>query len=228
MHDVHSDVLNLEIIIKTLQRGKINKTGDGLNQSLHTMQVKLEHLRALTTEYCLLARNLLQGGGDIQTERLELKKDVITPILDEIQDALNNKEIRISCRQNFTTPDDDCVIGNRVMLKFVFRTLFGNAIKHCNDRSVISYGITSNDRRLKIQVANEGEVVPSHMRDSIFGEFVQAQTAASTCQTNGMGLGLALARDILRQHGGDIWYEAMANGSKFICTLTPCTAQSAG
>lgn len=227
MHDVHSDVLNLEIIIKRLQRGKINRTGDGLNHSLQTMQVKLEHLRSLTTEYCLLARNLLQGGGDIQTERLELNKDVITPILDEMQDALNNKEIRISFSHDFMPPDDACAIGNRVMMKFVFRTLFGNAIKHCNEKSVISYGITSNGRRLKIHVANEGEVVPAHMRDSIFGEFVQAQTAASTCQPNGMGLGLALAKDILRQHGGDIWYEAMANGSKFICTLTPCPAQSA-
>ena len=120
------------------------------------------------------------------------------------------------------------MLGNRVMLKCVFRTLFGNAIKYCKDRSVISYGITSNDRRLKIHVANEGEVVPAHMRASIFDEFVQAPTADSSCQTNGLGLGLALAKDILRQHGGDIWYETITNGSKFVCTLPPCSAQSAG
>lgn len=228
MHDVRSEVLNLEIIIKMLQRGKIDKTGDGLSHSLGTMQAKLEHLKSLTTEYCLLARNLLQGGANILTERLGINKDVITPILDEMQVALHNKALGLSFKHDVGTIDDACVTGNRVMLKCVFRTLFGNAIKYCNDRSVISYGITSNGRRLKIHVANEGEVVPTHMRAKIFEEFIQARSIDSSCQTNGLGLGLALAKDILRQHGGDIWYEAMANGSKFVCTLTPCSAQSAG
>jgi len=224
MHDVRSEVINLEIMTKLLQRDKPDKPANEFKHCLQTMQAKLEHLKSLTTEYCLLARNLLQGGGDIQTEKLGLKKDVITPVLLEMEDAMQRKDVGLSFRQDLALEDDAYVIGNMVMLKCVFRTLFSNAIKYCKEASVISYGITTNDRRYKIHVANEGEVVPAHKQETIFNEFVQAQTGDSSCQSNGLGLGLALAKDILRQHGGDIWYESMSNGSKFVCTLPPHSA----
>lgn len=226
MHDVRGEVVNLEIIIKQLQKGKAGSRKDGINSALLAMQAKLEHLKGLATDYCLLAKNLLQGGGNIQTERLKLKEDVITPVLEEMVDAMQRKEIGLSFQQDLAVADDAYVTGNRVMLKCVFRTLFGNAIKYCKDASVISYGISTNNRRYKIHVANVGEVVPAHLQASIFEEFVQAPTGdLATCQTEGLGLGLALAKEILRQHGGDIWYEAMAKGSKFICTLPAHSTQ---
>lgn len=226
MHDVHSEVLNLEIMIKLLQRGKFDKVENGVGGALHTIQAKLEHMKMLTMEYCLLARNLQQRGGEIQTERLKLK-DVIAPVLEEMQDAMQRKEVGLSFRHDLSDDDDAYVQGNRVMLKCVFRTLFSNAIKYCKEASVITYGISTNDRRYKIHVANEGEVVPVHRQATIFDEFVQAQAGDSAYQVNGLGLGLALAKDILRQHGGDIWYEAMTNGSKFVCTLPLHSAPSA-
>ena len=225
MHDVRGEVLNLEIIIKMLQQGKLKNAEDGVNSALHTMQAKLEQLKSMTTEYCLLARNLLQGGGNIQTEQLRLNEDVITPVLDEMQDTMHRKEVGVSFRQDLADEDDASVTGNKVMLKCVFRTLFGNALKYCKDASLISYGISTNDRRYKIHVANEGEVVPAQLQTNIFDEFVQGPTGgALSCNSEGLGLGLSLAKDILRQHGGDIWYEAMTNGSKFVCTLPPCSA----
>lgn len=224
MHDVHGEILNLEIMIKRLQQGKLGSAENGINGALCVMQAKLEHMKELAADYCLLAKSLLQGGG-IQAEPLRLKEDVMAPVLEEMQDAMRRKGVGLSFRQELETGDDAWVTGNRVMLKCVFRTLFSNALKYCQDSSRISYGISSNDRRYKIHVANVGVVVPPHMQSSIFDEFVQAQIGNSSCLTNGLGLGLALAKDILRQHGGDIWYEAMTNGSKFVCTLPPCSTQ---
>jgi len=227
MHDVRNEALTLEITVKMLQRGKFGKTNNGVNGALQTMQSKLEQMKMLTTEYCLLSRTLLQRGGDIHTELINLKGDVITPVLQEMEDAMQRKEVSVSSRHDFSFKDNACVQGNRVMLKCVFRTLFNNAIKYCKEASVITYGITNNDRRFKIHVANEGKVVPAHMQASIFDEFVQVQPGTLTCEEKGLGLGLALAKDILQQHGGDIWYESIENGSKFVCTLPGCSTQSA-
>ena len=228
MHDVRSEVLNLEIMIKMLRRDKFGGMDAGVKGELLTMQAKLEQLKELTTDYSLLAKNLLQSDGHIQTERIGLKEEAIIPVLDEMQDALQRKEIKVSCSQDLTTEGDIFVMGNRVMLKCVFRTLFSNAIKHCRAAGTLSYGLSSNDRRYKIYVANEGEVVPMHLQASIFDEFVQGRPGESSLnQADGLGLGLALAKDILRQHGGDIWYEPMSNGSKFVCTLPPHSAQLA-
>jgi signal transduction histidine kinase len=37
--------------------------------------------------------------------------------------------------------------------------------------------------------------------------------------SDGLGLGLYLTREIIRKHGGDIWYEAKEHGSNFVFTL---------
>ncbi|MDD5759758.1 MAG: response regulator [Desulfobulbaceae bacterium] len=228
MHDVRGEVMNLESMIKLMQRGKFGDLEYGVNSALITMQGKLLQLKGLTADYCLLTRTLLHGNGDIPTERIGLKKEVITQVLGEMQEALQRKEIKISCIQDLSIDGDAYVMGNRLMLKSVFRALFSNAIRHCHEAGVISYGISSNGRRYKIHVANEGDIIPVEMEESIFDDFVQGKADDSVAiQEEGLGQGLALAKDILRQHGGDIWYESLANGSKFVSTLPLCLGQAA-
>lgn len=223
MHDVRGEVVNLEIITKLLQKGSFGEIKDGVNNALLTMQGKLGQLKGLTADYCLLTRTLIQGSGDIPTERLGLKDEVFAPVLGEMQEALQRKEIKVSLKQDLSVEGEAYVIGNRLMLKSVFRALFTNAIKHCPDTGRLSYGISSNGRKYKIHVTNEGDIVPTELQASIFDEFVQEKPSdPAASQEEGLGLGLALAKDILRQHGGDIWYEPLANGSKFICTLPLC------
>ena len=228
MHDVRGEMVNLEIMIKRLQRGKFGGMDAGVNSALLSMQEKLGQLKGLTEDYCLVVRNLLREGGDIPTERIGLQGEIITQVLGEMQEAMHRKKIRVVCSQNLAAEGDAYVMGNRLMMKSVFRTLFSNAIRHCHAAGVISYGISSNGRRYKVEVANEGDIVPADMQARIFDEFVQIRSGdSSSSQAAGLGMGLALAKDILRQHGGDIWYESFANGSKFVCTL-PCQPAGKG
>ncbi len=229
MHEVRDELIPLECTIKQLTRGKFGAMDAGAQDALLTIKQKLGQLQGLTTDYCLLARTLLRGNGSFPTERVALRQEVITPVLDEMRDALARKEITVSRSRELTTTGDAHVTGNRLMLKSVFRALFSNAIKHCRARGIISYGITNNGRRYKIQVANEGEVVPSHLQERIFDDLVRGRhdDSPATFREEGLGLGLGLAKDILRQHGGDIWYEALATGSKFVFTLPLAPAESA-
>ena len=228
MHDVRGEVVNLEIMIQLLQRGKFGDIESGVNGALLTMQEKLDQIKGLTTDYCLLTRNSLQGNGNIPIERIGLREEIITQVLGERQESLQRKAIKVICTQDLSVEGDAYVMGNRLMLNSVFRALFTNAIKHCREAGVLSYGISSNGRRYKIHVANEGDIVPAELQGKIFDEFVQVkQDDSAKIQEEGLGLGLALAKDILRQHGGDIWYEPLANGSKFVCTLPLCSQQPA-
>lgn len=230
MHDVRDELVPLECTIKQFTRGKFGAMEAGAQAALLTMRRKLGQLQGVTSEYCLLARTLLQGNGSFPTERVALRREVIAPVLDEMREALERKEITVSRSRELAASGDAYVTGNPLMLKSVFRALFSNAIKHCRAQGIIAYGITSNDRRYKIQIANEGEVVPSRLQERIFDPLVRVRPddPPATFREEGLGLGLALAKDILRQHGGDIWYEALAKGSKFVFTLPLAPAVSAG
>lgn len=227
LHDVRSETVELEIMAKHMQFGQFGTMDAGGQAELLIMQEKIAQLKGVIAEYCILGRNLMQSGGDIPTERVELNGDVITQVLVEMQEGLQRKKIRVSYNHDLTLDGDACVMGNRVMLKSVFRTLFGNAIKYCNASSTLSYGISTNGRRYKVYVANEGGILPAQLQAGLFDEFVQIKlTDESSCLTEGLCLGLGLAKDILRQHGGSIWHESFVNGSKFVLTLPGCPVQS--
>lgn len=226
LHDVRSEVVGLEAMAEQLQLGQFGTMDTGVGAQLLVMQEKIAQLKGVTADYCILGRNLMQSGGDIPTERVELNGDVIVQVLGEMQEGLQRKKIRVSYSKDLSFDGDACVMGNRVMLKSVFRTLFSSAITYSKDSGALSYGISTNGRRYKVYVANEGEILPAQLQAAIFDEFVQLRrTDGSSCLKEGLCLGLGLAKDILRQHGGNIWHESFVNGSKFVLTLPCCPMQ---
>jgi CheY-like chemotaxis protein len=221
MHDVREESANLEVMIQRLEEGAFGEMPAGISSELHSMQAKVEKLKGVSSYYSVLARNLLRGGT-IPTERISLQDDIIVPVLEEIRDTLQQKKIKVSYSHKLEATDKGSVIGNKVMLRSVFRTLFSNAVRQCSPSGTISYGISSNDRRYKLHVANNGFNVPVCEQANIFTDpDGPRQENGSSCPDEDLCLGLPLAKDILRQHGGDIWYESVATGSKFVCTL-PC------
>lgn len=221
MHDIQEETTNLELMIQHLEEGGFGELPAAVGSELHAIQAKVDQLKGVSTYYSILARNVLQGGT-IPTERVRLQEDIIAPVLEEVGAALQQKAIRVSRSQDLSAQDDPQIIGNKVMLRSVLRTLFGNAVRQCPTSGAISYGVSSNGRRYKLHVANDGVILPVCQQEDIFEVIDRpARDIPPSSANEGLCLGLPLAKDILLQHGGDIWFESSTNGSKFVCTL-PC------
>jgi signal transduction histidine kinase len=65
---------------------------------------------------------------------------------------------------------------------------------------------------VRIELEDTGHGIPRGIRDRLFEPFVTAG------KQDGVGLGLALARQTVRNHGGDIWNEP-ATGARFVICL---------
>jgi hypothetical protein len=65
---------------------------------------------------------------------------------------------------------------------------------------------------LLIEIEDTGSGIPREIRDHLFEPFVTAG------KTNGLGLGLALSRRAVLDHGGDMWVEA-AGGARFVMSF---------
>lgn len=222
MNDVRAEMTPLASTLEQIEQGNFGAMDAGVRTALLAMGEKIEQLRMFTEDYSRMATNLLQGNGSFATERLGLRDEIITPVLAEMRETLQRKGITVSRGMGIAKTGDAYVTGNRLMLRSAFRILFYLASRHCPAQGLISYEITSNGRRYKVQLAIDGEIRPNPEQERSGDELIPAR------QEEGLGLGLALAKDILRQHGGDIWHESFALGAKVVFTLPLAAEPPAG
>jgi signal transduction histidine kinase len=100
-----------------------------------------------------------------------------------------------------TRGDTALVVGDRDALRCVFSNLFENAVKYSPLSDRVWVDVARHDRRLEIAVRDRGLGIPRDEQRRIFDKFVRGST---TRDVRGTGVGLAMARQIVVAHGGEI------------------------
>lgn len=137
-----------------------------------------------------------------------------------VQEALQKLDglIRAKSVTVKVSPDLPQVHGDRVRLREVFENLIENAAQYTSDQKepLIKIGTRWQDDQQVIFVSDNGQGVDPRYHNRIFELFEKLDP-----NTQGPGIGLALARRIIEVHGGKIWVESggEGQGSTFCFTL---------
>jgi signal transduction histidine kinase len=100
----------------------------------------------------------------------------------------------------------------RARMERVFFNLITNALEAMPDGGSILIEAKESTRGVLVAVEDTGGGIPQEIRDKLFEPFVTAG------KKDGMGLGLALSRQTILDHGGDMWLEP-AGGARFVICL---------
>ena len=107
---------------------------------------------------------------------------------------------------------------DRVKLKVILLNLIDNGIKFCSPGGTVTIRAHQNEGHVKLAVADDGIGIPEGRVREIFVPFHQLDS--STIHHEGTGLGLALARLVLKAHGSDLEVQSKADqGSTFQFSL---------
>jgi len=143
-----------------------------------------------------LTRSRLGGGIPIDPKRFDMN-DVWRQLTGENELTHPDRPMRVDVRGDLTG------VWDRDRVYQLLANLVGNAVKHGEPRSPIELRIDGGEKDLVIEVANRGEPVPPATLPFIFDAFRKGRTAHSSA-TPGLGLGLFIAQQIARAHGGSI------------------------
>jgi signal transduction histidine kinase len=159
-------------------------------------------------EAFLDASNLEQEGG-MKYEKLPCNlKEIAEQVVREEQFAAEEKELVLS----FSAAGDElfAVQGDANKLKQVFYNLVDNAIKYTPTGS-ISVMLARADGKIVFSVKDTGVGIPQPEVQKLFKKFSRAEGAARV-NVSSTGLGLYLASEFVKAHGGKIWTESDGAG----------------
>jgi PAS domain S-box-containing protein len=124
-----------------------------------------------------------------------------------------NKSLSFNCEKAIpnVTADFEKII-------WVLNNLITNALKYTDAGDEISVTAAKSDDMVHVTVKDTGKGIPREYIDRIFEKFVQVNDG--DLEIRGTGLGLAVVKEIIHAHNGEIWCESeIDTGSSFTFTL---------
>ena len=107
-----------------------------------------------------------------------------------------------------TASTETTVLARPMALKRAIRNIMENAVRY-GERARVAVLVT--ERGAVVRIDDNGPGIPEADRERVFDPYVRLEGSRST-ETGGIGLGLSIARSIIRAHGGEITLLNRAEG----------------
>lgn len=178
----------------------------------HISLEKAIRLGNLISEFFEITKFNLQ---DIVLEPVELDLSMmLEQLADELYGVLQEKQL--SCIVH--VEENLKVSGDADKLARVFDNLLRNAISYCYAKTTIGIDAAQTEKGIQIVFENDGMQIPKESLHIIFEKFYRIDNSRSSA-TGGAGLGLAISKEIVELHGGEIHAESDEKKTRFIVLL---------
>lgn len=203
-----------------------------LRTPLHIIQGNLEgvldgvyeptpdHLNATLDETRALARLVedLRLLSLAEAGQLTLVKEPVdlTEFLTDVQTSFSGTAEALGVDLRVETETGLRVVADPGRLDQVIGNLVANALRHTPRTGRITLAASSTPRGARITVADTGEGIPAEDLPFVFDRFWKGDRARTRAEGAGSGLGLAIARQLVQAHGGQIEVESQPGaGTRF-------------
>lgn len=210
-HDLRSPMKSISAILQLVIRGHYGHIDESVKVELKEALSIINKQSLAIADYLSKSALLIDENEVPKKDKVDLKRDIINPIIDNLASLIEERNIHIDMSLGGIPIDHIAVVeACRGWLSIVYLNLISNAIKYGGDNSTIAFGYEDKGSHYRLNVFNSGPPVKDDAMDKIFDLF----------EGEGTGLGLHSARELIRKHGGDMWYETTwDNHPNFIFTL---------
>jgi signal transduction histidine kinase len=196
----------------------LTKFKKGLNQK----QLKnIETISSLSNRMIRLISDLLDVAR-IDQGRLMLKKEsiniqkIVGDVVLELASFAKARNIEMIYEEGKKIPIT-CGDSNRI--KMVVENLIDNSIKYTPLRGRVEIKLTKKDGSIQFSVKDNGVGIPEEQQSRVFEKFFRSNNSVRY-QTEGTGLGLYIAKSIIEQSGGKMWFNSVEGlGTIFLFSL---------
>jgi signal transduction histidine kinase/ActR/RegA family two-component response regulator len=159
---------------------------------------------------------IISGKVRLDVRQIDLAA-VVRDAIETVKPAADAKDIRI---QPVLDPAAGPVSGDPNRLQQVFWNLLSNAVKFTPKGGAVQIVLERINSHLEVSVVDSGEGIPEDFLPHVFDRFRQAD-ATTTRRHGGLGLGLAIVRQLVELHGGSVraLSDGPGHGATFVVML---------
>jgi two-component system sensor histidine kinase KdpD len=186
--------------------------GAAQREMVSIIDEETDRLSLLVTEAVKMAQI---DAGTVKLDRSAVAPEALARVAAARFGGRGNERIR-GLESLHGTPD---VYVDPELIALALRQLIDNALKYTPPSGQIILSAEPSEDRVLIRITDQGPGIPEQDRNRIFDRYFRRANVRG--KVPGSGLGLHIAREILRAHGGDLWLETGAKGESQFCVALP-------
>lgn len=213
-HDLRTPLTSIKASVTTLLESEgghrtIELSSEGRAEFLAIINEETDRLNDFIEGMVQLAR--VEAGSANSTGTLSNVEEIITLALDRAETVVAGHNLVLNLQRELPL----IRVEARAIAEVVYN-LVENAAKYSPSGTTITITAAANGDAVVITVMDEGKGIPPDMREKVFEKFVRLDGE----QSDGLGLGLAIARGIIEAQNGKIEIGEGAGGRGTKITLT--------
>lgn len=158
----------------------------------------------------------VEAGIDTTVQQVDMRI-IVRYSVDGFHETMMRKHQHLQLDLPDTCPQ---IVGNPIRLRQLVNNLLHNAILYTPENGAITIKIWTEDKVIFLAVQDNGVGIVPDEQIHIFDKFYRGSNVLELGTRS--GLGLAIAQNIVNQHGGRIWVESSANEGTTFTVMLPC------
>lgn len=212
-HELKTPITSIQGFSQAILDGTA-QSPQALQQSASVINSEANRMHRLVMDLLVLAR-LDAGTADLQRMQVDMG-GLLKGVLEKFSLQAQNANVKLTLQ----TGDLPVIIGDGDRLAQVFTNLVDNALKYTPSGGSVAIHAGVDESSMLVSVSDSGPGIPPEDRQRIFERFYQVDKSRRGGAGRGVGLGLAIASQIIQAHQGQIWVASqVGSGSIFYVRL---------
>ncbi|MCX5726138.1 MAG: ATP-binding protein [Candidatus Saganbacteria bacterium] len=215
-HELRTPITPIMGYISMFLSEKFGKLTPQYRRFAEVIKAESEHLLTLIDSILDVTR--IEFGKHIQLQKEPVSiNNIIDEVVLAMQPQFDSLELKLIKEM---PPDLPTIFADGSQLVRLITNLLGNALKFTPKGGLVKIVGIKQDNAIEIQVIDNGIGITKENMEKIFDKFYQVDSSYTRI-AGGVGLGLAIAREIVESHGGKIRVESegLGRGTKFYIIL---------
>ncbi len=202
-HQLRTPLSEIKWILETLSKEKLGKLTEGQKEILEKAYNSNKRILALVDD--LLDVVKIEEGRRLYELTLSNFEEVIQSVIESYQEKIEKKQIKFE----FLVP------GNKLpkikidtkKISLAIQNLLENAIRYTLPGGMITIALNSTEKEIEFSIEDTGIGISKNQQQNVFQKFFRGSNAVKI-ETEGNGLGLFIAKNIIEAHNGKIWFQS--------------------